>query len=619
MPQPQTAKDNTTVVVYQYGIRHRHNSVNWKVPESVTNPLRLAHTMRNNLVELEHQRQEKLREVWSDRPEIKEIEDAIGATTTTLEELAKQAKRERSADRTVAARRETATKIRETRQQLRGLKQQRRAAISEAATTTKPARELIATTYREDIKTIRRTYAARGLYWGTYNEVIANHTTATTAIARARAKGMPANLKFHRWDGTGTLHIQLQRGAGAPPRTPQLLASGQGPWRNVFQLSPWIPPNEFDRLPRGKRRRTGRGFVRMRISADTIIELPVQVHRMLPADADVCEVGLTISRIAERLVATINVTAKIPQPAPAQGPKVALHLGWRRRGDGSVRVGTWACPTPLGDPPPHLAGVVVAHDGGRWGEIVFPTRDYDRAGHPARLRSIRDQALNPVQDKVAAWLDTHPQPGTDDRPGLSGDAVRRWRSPGRFAALAQRWRDTPPEGDGGAEIASLLEGWRKQDKHLWTWEGHERHQLTGMRNDLWRKAAAWLTDHAGTLVVDDTDLRQVRRGPDVAEDDPTLPGVVQHQARARAALTAPGVLREKATVAAGRRGVVVVSVGSQFLSRTCPLCRVVGEADARYAAAAVVQCSACGGSYDQDRSAAGLMLVRASELEGGAG
>jgi transposase len=82
-------------------------------------------------------------------------------------------------------------------------------------------------------------------------------------------------------------------------------------------------------------------------------------------------------------------------------------------------------------------------------------------------------------------------------------------------------------------------------------------------------------------------------------------------ARARAALAAPGRLRQLVLAAAARRGVTTREMPARHLSRTCPQCGQVGDAHPRYAAAAVVT-GACGHTYDQDLAAARLMLTRAS-------
>jgi hypothetical protein len=455
---------------------------------------------------------------------------------------------------------------------------------------------------------IRGLYAEfvqnRGLYWATYNAITDDHKVAVRMVDRKRKAGQPAQLRFKRWTGEGTISVQLQRAAGDPPRTPVLLASGGGKWRNVLQLGPWIDPQEWAGLPLRERRRAGCGDAVWCLGGGRTITLPVRVHRMMPPDADVAMAQLTRTRVGGHFQLALAVTVKLPDPEPVQErPTVALHLGWRQRGDGTTRVATWAATAAL-PVPAALSDVVVTHGGNRWGEIVTPAR-LTAAGRPAAVVGTRATALEPILATLADWLAEHPDACTDR---LTPALVRQWRSPARLAALVLRWRTEPP-ADAGA-LLEVLEAWRLQDRHLWEWESHERRQLAGCRDDAWRRVAAWFATQAAVLVVDDADMAGLRRRDDEADTDPTLPGEVAQAARARAALAAPGRLREFATVTAARDGVAVNVVPAQGLTRLHRKCGYEAPADPRYAASAVVTCPNCGNGYDQDYNAAMLMLER---------
>lgn len=596
------------VMVYKYGTHSRT-----RLPEEALAQLRLAHRMRNALVEAHLGHEQQIKDLWSGYPQVADIEVDLETAETEATRLIEQARSEHSKDRTVATRTTTAAALREARAQVKALKAARREAIGEAYLILKPQLEAAKAAHKELLKAIRQDYAAQGLYWGTYNAVLDDHHTAVKRITANRKAGQAAALRYKRWRGEGTLTVQLQRAAADPVRSPATIASGgMEKWRNVFRLSGVdANPTAVASMTDAERKRSGadRGTMLFSLGAGrTAVEIPITVHRPLPPNADITGVQLTMRRIASREEISVAVTVKVPDPDPPQGlPPVALHVGWRQRGDGSIRVGTWASTVPLAMPV-HLSDVVITHDGGRWGEIVMPAGWLDRAGKPAALRGQRDVAMAPVQGKLASWLDDHPQPGEDDGPELNGAVVRKWRSAGHFAALALRWRDTPPPG--GGEIAALLEAWRRQDKHLWNWEANLRRKLAARRDDAWRRVGAALTSQAGLLVVDDANLAQMRRRPDAADDDPVLPGTVQQQAHARAALSAPGRLRELVRGAALRRGVPVREVPAAHLSRTCQRCGTVADAHPRYATSATVACPACDHTYDQDRSAVVLMLAR---------
>lgn len=614
-----------TVTVYRYGLRTRTTGAykdpadpakgrvtrRYELPEDIRAQLRLAHEMRNKLTETELAFEEQRKAVWSAWPQVAAVEEELAAAEQQVQELTAAAKQGRSADRTVATRPATAAALREAKKTAKQLRVARREAIGEAYPVVKPQLEALKTAQKAAVKACRQDFAARGLYWASYNTVIADHQVSVKLVQQRRRNGQPASYRFRRWDGSGTIGLQLQREASDPPRGPQLLASGTGKWRNVLTLSPWMPPEQWDALPSHDRRRLSQeGRAVIAVGGGKTVEIPVTVHRMLPADADVVEASLTIERTAGQWTAALSVTAKVPAHAPAEGrPAVALHTGWRSRRDGSVRVGTWASPVPL-EVPAHLRDVLVPYDSGQNGEVIVPARWLDAAGYAPSLRGIRDTAMDAVRRQLSAWLRGHPQ---EDGP-VPAD-VDRWRSAGRFAALALRWRDAPPEGEGGRELASALGAWRVQDRHLWESEAHTRDQLGRRRDDTWRNVAAWLARSASVLVTDDSDLRELRRKPGADDDDPVLPGSVQEKARARAALAAPGRLRQFAVQAAVRDGLGVQEVDSAYLSRTCPYCAHVTEAGPQFAAAAMVTCGGCGKGYDQDLSAARLMLQRASGEE----
>lgn len=595
-----------TIVVYKYGTHSQTT-----LPDEAIEQLRMANRMRNDLVADALTEEQAVLDLWSSDPAVAAVEEDLTAAEALLATLTTQARAEHATDGTIATRPATAAAITTVRGNVRELRERRRKAIGPARLRLKPELEQIRDTHKANRKQIRQTYADQGLYWGTYNRVLDDHAVARKLVSKARGEGRAAQLRFHRFDGTGTLTIQLQRQAGDPPRTPDTIAEGDGKWRNVLQLTKInADPATVAAMTGAQRRRTGtdRALLTWSIGNGRTFELPVTVHRPMPPDADITGAQLTVRRTGAHTSISVALTARIPDPDPVEGrPAVALHGGWRTRPDGSVRVGAWATTTPV-TVPDTLTDVVVAHAGGRWGEIVLPAAWLAYATRPSALRAQRDLNRAPVQAKLADWLDQHPQPGDDDRPDLTGAVVRQWRSPARMAALAIQWRDDPPEG--GHDIAHLLEAWRKQDKHLWEWEAHQRAKAVARRDDAWRRVGAWLAEHAGVLVTEDTDLAVLRQEPDPADSDPVLAGSVQRAARNRAVLAAPGALRQFARAAATRRGVAIRVVDAAYLSRTCPYCHTVGDPDPRYAAAAVVVCPTCDRSYDQDHAAATAMLTR---------
>jgi hypothetical protein len=122
----------------------------------------------------------------------------------------------------------------------------------------------------------------------------------------------------------------LQRTAAMPPHSPRLLSDPAGRYHN-FLVVPWIDPDRWAAMTRAEQRAAGRVLVRMRAGTDggqpQWIDLPVQAHRWLPADAEILNARLTVDRVAARLSARLSITARIGSPTAADGAAVAVHLG----------------------------------------------------------------------------------------------------------------------------------------------------------------------------------------------------------------------------------------------------------------------------------------------------
>jgi hypothetical protein len=393
--------------------------------------------------------------------------------------------------------------------------------------------------------------------------------------------------RFRRFAGAGTIAVQLPRGQDDPPRTPELLASSTGKWRNIARLTPWWPPEVWQRLGRGEQRRLARGSFRFRVGSGAhaqLVAVPVVIHRPLPPEADVVMVRITREQVAGHFQARISVVARIPTPpVRVAGPTVAVHLGWRSLPDGALRV---AAVAGASAPPGHVADVVRHH--GSWWEIVLPGSWRAVASQLNTIRSRRGVELERLRDWLVARTSTHPD--TASALPLPGE-LRRWRSPRRFAALALALRDTPP--GQVAEAAQRLETWRRQDRHLWEWETNERRQLLARRNDAWQRVAAWLAGQAGQVLLDSWALPPLRAVPDVSAPD----DLQAQAARANLVLAAPGTLRSAIQNAAQARGVPVSA--PKLVATNHHACGFPLDAVGRMASA-LVRCQHCGEEVDQD-------------------
>jgi hypothetical protein len=445
----------------------------------------------------------------------------------------------------------------------------------------------------------------------TVNDTMNHHATSVARVAKMRREGQQAQVHFRRWSGEGSIAMQLQRRAGDPARTPETIASAAGKWSNVAMLAPHEDPGVFASLPRGERRQAARrGRLRFRIGsgpAAAHIELPVVIHRMLPADADITGIRVTRRVQAGKPQVHVCVSARIREvPRRVEGTLPGVHCGWRALPDGALRVAVIA---GAGQPPEGLAGVARAH--GDWAELIIPPQWRDTQARAEKIRSRRGQSMDALRARLLAWLEQH----LGARPWMNPcGTMARWRSPAPFAALAIDVRRYGALGlaccgedpASAAAMSADLEAWR-QDKHLWHMEAGQRSRLLRRRDEMWRRTAAWVTADAAVVAMDEWEVAPLARRPGLTEeDDPQA-----RAARANRVLASPGYLRQAIRVAASALGATVTEpqTTSATVHHVCgtPLDR------AQRMKQVMVLCPACNVMVDQDWTALQVLLAAARE------
>lgn len=592
------------------------------VPEVVLEQMRLAHWLRNNLVAVERRHAEAVAEVWTRHPQVAAATADVEAASAVVEALVAQAREERMLDRGTEPRTSTRAEIKEARSKLRAA----RAHLKETkASSYAVMREELAEAQaarRLDIKQASAEAKGNGLLWHTHDAVLADHDTAVAKVIADRRAGKPAELRFKRWTGEGRLRVTLMRsefrhGCGKrppwpcgelpvdcpdrrdnqPARTAALLVSGQGPWRNVAQLPPHLDPAvSAEHPPRGQGERE---IIRLRVGAEPDGEpiwwdLPVFVDHPLPEEAEVVFIEVTRRKVAGNWRSRVSLTCRIPAtPARTSGDVAAVDLGWRSV-DGGIRVGVVASTGKLPPPPDWLAGVVRPLDD-HHAEIIAPDDWRDVLAHTMELQGVRSMSLDVLRRKIVDAL----QAGVE---GLEVTAaeVARWRSPARFAVLARAW-------PADHELAPILEAWRRQDKHLWEGEAHERDQIVARRLDTWRKVGVWLfSGDVAVLVCEEMHIGALSAVPDVEEGDDRQARL----ARAQRTIAAPGELRMALVKASRKRGVRVEAVDPAKTTRIHSACGTEIQDQSAFAASVMVWCPTCGVAFDQDVSAANNLIGR---------
>lgn len=387
-----------------------------------------------------------------------------------------------------------------------------------------------------------------------------------------------------------------------------MLADPNGKYHKYLYL-PWTDPDVWEQMSASQRRRAGRVTVGFRYGRAVdgqmlLVELPVQQHRQLSADADITGARLTIRRTPAGLRASLTVAATVPDPQVRRtGSSVAVHVGWRRTEAGIIAA-TWRSTRAL-HIPVDLRPVVIAETA-RTGRLIVPASIDEAFGRARDIRAQRGQATRALQVSLVTWLSSHGPIADPRQPDnlLDAATVEKWRGATNFAALARAWAVVAPTGAESA--AALLQRWHRRDAKLRRGpELGQRRHAAAARDDIYRRFAALVAAQVKTVVIDDLVLSELN-----AASIPRPSPVHKQLSRARL-VVAPGRLRSLVTSAAAREGAAVIEVGRVGLSRIHgDGCGYENPSDNRYESA-LARCDGCGQMYDQDHAASALMLQRA--------
>jgi hypothetical protein len=661
--RPAGGRGERIETTYKYRVRG-------PVARPVAEELRRVHDQDNTLIELELAYQKAKTAAWEEDPQVAQavraVEAAVEDDETARDALAtarQRAHRARKAGNTAGpaggqaeadaardAAKDARNRLRTARDHLRAVKAERWPQAQRSIAAARDARDAA----------INGTYAqAReaGMFWASWADTVRHHKAAVQRVNDRRKEGRPAQLRRKRWNGTGTITVQLQRElgvtveeraevarlraqglnsrqiaertrfpartvarikdegpatAGDPPCSPAMLASGAGKWRNLFRLGPELP-GDFSERRRGDRRRIARqGSAVIRVGAgrdQTLVELPVTIHRPMPPGAEARIARLTVTRCGPDIEQNLTIVATIPAPGPPQtGRTVAVHTGWRALPDGCLRVAVVAGAGPVPDGV-RATGTVRAltPDGpGPAGcrEVIIPAAWRDEQARIDKARAARDTAFNRAAGLAAAWLDANA--GIGD--GLPAAAeIRQHRSPGQLAALARR-AAAGEHGEGARALGAMLASWAEDNRRAWRNEARSRRRLTRRRDAAWAKVAEWLCRDATEVVTDEWEISTLARRPDRGDDDPQAAA-----ARANRTFAAPGALRERISNAARRRGITVVSPGGRnngeraWVPQAHWRCGGELHPDDRRKGI-LVPCRRCGQVVDQDVNMTAVML-----------
>lgn len=573
----------------------------------VEDQYRLAHQYRNAHVEIELRLRERLRDAQLAIPEVQlalnHYESADAAVESAYEDL--RAAKSGVADPDLTAHRERLAAEKELRalrsNELREVKRTHHEDLL-------PGYEAVREKAHAERLAARKDYSTRGLRHGAYIRVEEAIQQATRSTKRP--------LHFERYDGTGSIGQQLtetKASNGVRGMTVNELHSCHDPRLRLEPL-----PENYWQLPRNHRRHAARLHMWLRIGSNPdrspiFAEFPVTIHRPLPKDAIIKWAYVVRKKIGHhyewRFQLTIeSETFRTPTQAVGEGT-CAIDLGWRRIfDDEGNQIGL-------------RAGYAI-DEHGKEREILVPEKLWRGMGKIYDLAKIRDQSLERAQFALSNWLVGR----TISEWAVALDGERssmlerlrgydKWRSPRKLQAFIDRWCDRRITGD--EEIFLAMQAWAKQDRHLQSWQEHQRDRLIAHRRETWRVIATELARTYAVLVVEDGTNRSPDRAgtmklPNIngwerpaPEDGDPSDGREQRQ---MSRLAAVGELRAEFAKAASKTGARVEIEKAVNSTLECAWCSHVDHFDA--AAELDHQCTACHRTWDQDANACRNLLHR---------
>ena len=457
----------------------------------------------------------------------------------------------------------------------------------------------------ESKQAVRDARAVCGVFWGTYLLAERAHQLACGSIAPP---------KFHRFDGSGQIGVQLQGQCEGADRA-GLPVSKLGSGDNRLQVldmaqTEWRP--KWDPVGRncpGPNLESWR-LLRIRIGSDKRdpiwAEVPFKLHRPLPENGIVIWATVQRRRCGTTFTWHVQFTLSIPgESSVHQDPNrtATIDVGWRVVPDG-LRVATLSSGESL----------------------VLNDRILGQLEKPEKIRSGRDKDFDAIRISLQAWL-TDKEPPTwltvkDKRDETPLQNLGKWRSTAKLAKVVLQWRDNRTPGD--EDIYQALEAWRKQDRHLLEMESHLRQRGQNARLDLYRNWALQVCKMYGVLVLEKIDLRELAKIPTVESPDDPMPLRVRH-ARTFATISELKLCLEEAAIKTGTelryhlpRDTTQRCHLCGHLDRGGPLSAVSGQPMGKLASRVdprplEIRCPACGFSVDQDFRAAQNLLASADD------
>jgi len=588
-------------LVYRYGAMRPVTGL-----DTITDQFRCAHVYRNKLVELELVRREAVNQALRRMgPALCAVEEQLGveaedaqpadhvrgipampATPATgmhaliaAAEAAAKQRRMRERGRTVnTAERAHLAALRQQKKDLFRRRKELRTALFES-----PEWKVEQTRINQEAKAARLAARAEsGLYWGTYETV--------EQAAEKFSSGPPP--RFRPWGKRKDKLCVRVKGM-----TLGELLSGSD---KQISLTLSKRPRAQEDSRRGRERL--QGMITMRVGRDksATANIPIVYHRPIPADAELRLIYLIRRSVGTHDQWNVQFALETAErPVCAESGTIGVDVGWRIMPDGRLRV-----------------AVTAASDGNEF-ELALPPRWLSAMRTVQRIQSERDRLMDVIKPLAKQVIDLAGE-GAPEWVREAGPRLWQWRSEARLAKLVLRWQQERPSLDwaipvpGHEALSSLfsnpdaiptspwvLAAWRKRDKHLFEYEANLRNQLQDGRKNMYREFASRVAQRYATIVIEDLDLRDFHRLPNVEEGGSKEEDALRTYVRWACLHELINSLKHRCQV--------VLRVNPEFTTMRCHACGIVDTAWTDHAGL-MHTCPSCQARWDQDRNAARNIL-----------
>ena len=334
-----------SVVVRNYGLLA---PVNWG--DDCFEHLYLQTKLWNRLVEIDRESRDAYRSLVGTDEAVAEVDAKIDVVKTRLSDMDLQRKnirKEKHSKQSVHTE-PLDEAIKTAKAELKDLSVQAKEIRAAAKERIKAASSAIKDNDDQRKELVKEARNASGLWWGNYNAVCNSYD-----VARSKAMKEGAELKFHRFDGSGRFTCQIQGGVS----TEDLLASrhsvvqirlvDNGTFAEAIRSN---PPSLLLQEVGSRRDSRQYGILSITVYAGydddrkhnrRMLDFPIILHRPLPENGVLKELCVNRRKVGTDYVWSVTFTFRA-DIEPANNPSelsCGINIGWKQV-PGGLRIAT---------------------------------------------------------------------------------------------------------------------------------------------------------------------------------------------------------------------------------------------------------------------------------------